>query len=61
MERCECCKYKKITVTCMSCKGIFCAKCIQIEIHNCKAKNLKIEKELERIVLKNQKIVSSKL
>lgn len=60
MERCENCKRKRITVQCLSCKKMYCSGCIQIEEHMCEKINEKIQKELDLISKRNQKIVSLK-
>ncbi len=60
MFKCENCKRKRITVNCLTCSKKFCSGCIQIEEHHCEKITEKIQKELDTISKKNQKLLVPK-
>lgn len=57
---CEHCKRKRITIQCLTCKGMYCSGCIQLEEHECKKIQEKIALEKSVIEKRNVKIEPSK-
>lgn len=55
------CKHKNRFLTCRDCKGSFCARCIQLETHECPKLSERSRTEKENLSKKLVKVVAPKV
>lgn len=61
MKCSKCLRRKGFGLTCPECKFEFCVGCIQLEFHECIGLAQKIQKELEILKIKNQRVIAQKI
>jgi predicted nucleic acid binding AN1-type Zn finger protein len=57
----EACRHKNRFLKCRECKGNFCAKCIQLEVHMCPKLDERSKIEKENLSKKLVKVVAPKV
>jgi hypothetical protein len=55
------CKHKNRFLTCRECKGSFCARCIQLEAHECPKLDERSRTEKENLAKKLVKVAAPKV